>query len=112
MLSVGLSDLVRAYWWEEHLNDVIIWSIVGLVLIAFLLMFALRHKIKSSISKAKHCNVTLYGVSNALVKKGETYSPTIPEGGNFKGWYLDSALTVPWVTNQKVKSDFTLYPKW
>lgn len=33
-------------------------------------------------------------------------------GNTFAGWYKDSALTVPWLSTDKVTSNITLYAKW
>ena len=48
------------------------------------------------------------------VTRGSTFSPFIPsaEGYQFLGWYKDSALTVPWLSTDKVTSNMTLYAKW
>lgn len=48
------------------------------------------------------------------VTRGSTFSPYIPsaEGYQFLGWYKDSALTVPWLSTDKVTSNITLYAKW
>lgn len=46
--------------------------------------------------------------------RGSTYSPERPgrSGYTFKGWYKDSALTIPWSSTDKVTSNITLYAKW
>ena len=48
------------------------------------------------------------------VTRCSTFSPFIPsaEGYQFLGWYKDSALTVPWLSTDKVTSNMTLYAKW
>jgi len=48
------------------------------------------------------------------VTRGSTFSPERPtrSGYTFKGWYKDSALTIPWSSTDKVRSDMTLYAKW
>lgn len=45
---------------------------------------------------------------------GETFSPQIPKktGYVFGGWFVDSALTVPWLSTQPVERNMSLYPKW
>jgi len=43
------------------------------------------------------------------------YSPPRPSrsGYTFKGWFKDSACTVPWINGEdKVISDITLYANW
>lgn len=62
---------------------------------------------------------TMYTTTH-YVKYDSTFSPIAPSdkitlSGNkyFKGWFRDSACTVPWVNGiDKVKSDITLYAKW
>lgn len=48
------------------------------------------------------------------VTRCSTFSPFIPsaDGYTFLGWYKDSALTVPWLSTDKVTSNITLYAKW
>lgn len=48
------------------------------------------------------------------VTRGSTFSPFIPsaDGYQFLGWYKDSALTVPWLSTDRVTSNITLYAKW
>lgn len=48
------------------------------------------------------------------VIRGSIYAPTRPErsGYEFQGWYKDSALMIPWLSNERVYSDITLYAKW
>jgi uncharacterized repeat protein (TIGR02543 family) len=54
-------------------------------------------------------------IENFAVSRFSTYSPPRPTrtGYTFKGWYKDSAYTVPWVNGEdKVSSDITLYANW
>lgn len=48
------------------------------------------------------------------VTRNSTFAPFIPsaDGYQFLGWYKDSALTVPWLSTDKVTSNITLYAKW
>ena len=43
-------------------------------------------------------------INGVPVKSKDTYT--------FAGWYKDSALTVPWLSTDRVTSNITLYAKW
>ncbi len=54
-------------------------------------------------------------ISPKTVTKYETITlPDNPvkEGDEFLGWYIDEACTMPFIKNQQITSDMTLYAKW
>lgn len=60
-------------------------------------------------------------VSSKTVRRSTYFTPIIPSPPIidskapiyyvFSGWYIDSALTQPYIT-QRIKRDMTLYGKW
>lgn len=53
-------------------------------------------------------------IPSASVPEGEAYYPPQPsrQGYSFVGWYVDSALTIPYPTDNIVTNNLTLYAKW
>lgn len=113
----------RTFW--DNYWPVIILVISIIIVLALCLLRKFEDNIREAIKKAKvkrinnrydrqTCTVDVIGVDNIRVYIGSTYSPPIPEkdGHSFGGWFVDSALTVPWLSTQKVEADMSLYPKW
>ena len=52
--------------------------------------------------------------SQLIVRRGERLQlPLIKKDGyRFGGWYIDTAMTIPFDQRKKVKYDMTLYAKW
>ena len=44
----------------------------------------------------------------------QRFTPQIPkrEGYAFRGWYLDSACSIPWDSRKPIKCDTILFTKW
>ena len=61
-------------------------------------------------------NITLYVDKTPTIVQVQhrtTFSAPIPDGkGTFKGWYRDSACTLPFNSSDKILSDFSLYAKF
>ena len=59
-------------------------------------------------------NPTYSQTEEVKVYRNHTYSPPLISRSEytFKGWYKDSAFTIPWISCDKVKSNITLYAKW
>lgn len=70
--------------------------------------------LSSHYNTNKSSNWFLTPPPQTKVTRGSTFSPFIPsaDGYQFLGWYKDSALTVPWLSTDKVTSNITLYAKW
>lgn len=74
-----------------------------------------RKQRKAERNTAKYFRtVTLYEKDSVSVEYKSTYAPPIPKrtGYNFGGWFVDTALSVPWKSTDRVLCDMTLYPKW
>ena len=93
-------DWLWDYWW------VIVLALTILVAIAIWI-----YKLQTRLHK-----ITLYigkGTTIVEVQHGKTFSAPIPDTeGNFKGWYRDSACTIPFNSSDKIVSDFSLYSKF
>ena len=52
--------------------------------------------------------------SQMIARRGERLQlPLIQKDGyRFGGWYIDTAMTIPFDQRKKVKYDMTLYAKW
>lgn len=120
MILKVLSDIVgEKSFWDKYGNAVILCA--GIMLLVFaigLWYFAPNIKDSSILAKQRRINRHSYSVVadgyQYCIASGNTISPPSPSksGFVFSGWFLDSALTVPWLSNQPVTSDMTLYPKW
>jgi uncharacterized repeat protein (TIGR02543 family) len=106
-------------FWEKYGTLIIILSFVLLLVIAALILY--RKQIRAYFLRKSReryekslLTVNVIDFQEVKVEPYATYSPPIPEkaGYSFKGWFSDSALTVPWVSTQKVSCNMTLYPKW
>lgn len=92
------------YWW------IIVIAVVAVALITFLTVFFVKRSHRMVL-------VTMYSDDErktVSVRNGSHYDPGIPrkEGCRFRGWYMDSAHTIPWLTTYKVKSGICLYADW
>ncbi len=95
---------IEEYWWIVAL------AVVAVAAIVFAFLY-FRNRSERFVF------VSLYKSEKAemlQIKKGSTFNPDIPtrEGYAFRGWYLDSACTTPWLSTYKVKKNMALYPKW
>ena len=123
MLVHELSGMWYKSFWERYGTAIIITAIVVIVIIG-LILIANRKAISRSCAlsierrrKQRYINMTyavVAGDTETRVYAGESYAPPIPEkdGFTFKGWFIDTALTVPWKSTDRVECDLTLYPKW
>lgn len=87
-----------------------IWSALGAVLLAAVLLLLLGRK------TVKFETFGGTAIASRKAKRGEKLTrPPVPEkvGGGFGGWYQDTACTRPWdFDTDKVKKNMTLYAKW
>lgn len=95
---------IEKYWW------IIALAVVAVAAVIFAVLY-FRSRSEKMI------DLTVYASDEGKllsVKKGSPYNPPIPrkEGYTFKGWYLDSACTVPWLSTYKVKKTMCLYADW
>jgi uncharacterized repeat protein (TIGR02543 family) len=98
------SSWISEYWW------ILVLVAVAIIAIVFAVLFFMS-------KRAKYIFVTVYknGIGEQMqILRGSTFNPDIPtrEGYAFRGWYLDSACTTPWLSTYKVKKPMALYPKW
>lgn len=105
-LSDGIS------FWERYEREIIIGSILFVLLLAFIISVNAR-RIKTSIFSRTHVKVDMHGHKTEVIKKGSRFdAPYLHKNGlSFGGWFVDTALTVPWIST-KVKHDISIYPKW
>ena len=95
---------IEEYWWT------IVLAVIAVAAVVFAVLY-FRNR------SEKMVDVTVYANDEGKtlsVKKGSPYNPPMPkkEGYTFKGWYLDSACTVPWLSTYKVKKTMCLYADW
>jgi uncharacterized repeat protein (TIGR02543 family) len=96
---------IEQYWW------VIVLAVVSVAAIVFAILFFMN-------KKAKMIQVTVYTLGRRhevySIHKNSTYNPEPPEreGYEFRGWFMDSACSVPWLSTYTVKKAMCLYPKW
>lgn len=117
------SDMWHKTFWERHGTTIIV-VLAFVLLLVCLFLIAYRQEIRRSCAlskerrrKQKYLNMThsvIAGDTETRVYTGEPYAPPIPEmdGLTFKGWFIDTALTVPWKSTDRVECDLVLYPKW
>ena len=95
---------IEEYWW------ILVIAAVAVAAITFAILY-FRNRAEKFVC------VSVYRSDKAeqmQIKKGSTFNPDLPmrEGYSFRGWYLDSACTIPWLSTYKVKKNMALYPKW
>lgn len=105
-LSDGIS------FWERYETEITIGAVL-LALIVFILLVKFANRIKTAAFNRSHVKVNMYGHKTEVIKKGSRFdAPYLHKNGlSFGGWFIDTALTVPWIST-KVKHDISIYPKW
>ena len=92
-------------WLEDY------WWVIALALIAIGSIAFWIYKQQTRLHK-----ITLFAGRETTVvevQHGKTFSAPIPDTeGTFKGWYRDSACTIPFNSSDKIVSDFSLYSKF
>ena len=113
-------DTVYSSWFEKFryeypfLFAFTIIAIVALICIAVYLICKLYNKSEMEKECPTLVTVHLVGYEDLFVRpKTNVILPT-PErdGFVFRGWFLDSACTVPYISTEPVKKELILYPKW
>ena len=113
-------DTVYSSWFEKFryeypfLFAFTIIAIVALICIAVYLICKLYNKSEMEEECPTLVTVHLVGYEDLFVRpKTNVILPT-PErdGFVFRGWFLDSACTVPYISTEPVKKELILYPKW
>jgi uncharacterized repeat protein (TIGR02543 family) len=122
MLVQLSSDMWRKPFWEKYATEIIISAIILFFVLLILIAFSKDISRACALSKERrrkqrYLNMTyavVAGDTETRVYAGDSYAPPIPEkdGSTFKGWFVDTALTVPWKSTDRVECDLTLYPKW
>lgn len=84
------------------------------LLISFRREIALARERRRKNKYLKLTRLVRAGDIETRVYIGESYAPPIPskEGYIFKGWFVDTALTTPRKSTDRVECDLVLYPKW
>ena len=98
-------------WWENPL----VWIIVACVIVAIIgVVVAVYY-----VNKRKNTEFTVSlnndgEVSHIVVKRGERVQlPLIRKDGyRFGGWFIDTAMTIPFLPTHQVTYDMMLYAKW
>ena len=107
--------------WHGKLTIFLFFATVFLLLLSIYLLIKHRRKIIRKVTEMDRKDrikykviIHLVGYKDDEIIYGELYFPPIPErkGYVFNGWFLDSALTIPYVSNKKIKKEMALYPKW
>ena len=98
-------------WWENPL----VWIIVACVIAAIIGVVVTVHYVNKR--KNTEFTVTLNNdgeASHIIVKRGERVQlPLIRKDGyRFGGWFIDTAMTIPFVPTHQVTYDMMLYAKW
>ena len=103
-------------FWENNRSWIIAVSVIVLLLIVlyFLTTIDSRRAARKKRHDSKLVNINVTDFGTIPVIYGNRYFPPIPQksGYIFRGWFLDSACTIPWVSTTKVKKEMALYPKW
>ena len=102
--SVYLEEENFATWAEDY------WWVIALALIAIGAIAVWIYKQQTRLHK-----ITLFvGRETTVVEvqHGKTFSAPLPDKEGFKGWYRDSACTIPFNSSDKIVSDFSLYSKF
>ena len=93
-----------AAWWVYL---IVVSSIVAIIATAIALYMVHRHHMTAQ-----------YRVSvddkEYTLKWHEEFTPPIPKrtGYAFRGWYIDSACTVPWDSRKYINRNTVLFTKW
>lgn len=111
-------------FWDLHKEQIIIIALLIVFVVAVYLLIE-RKAIMRGVIQRKQLKtnrildkttriVVLHGIDSSRVIVGDSFSPPLPtrDGYSFGGWYVDTALTVPWLSSQPVINNVTLYPKW
>lgn len=90
------------YWW------------VCIILLLVVVTIAMGLTYIKQNSKAKKRTIHFVGGDEISVSYGSRPVLPIPQnqGYIFRGWFLDSACTIPFDSRKPVKKDLILYPKW
>lgn len=98
----GFEKFMSDYWWT--------------LLIAFFVLIAIGFAIsyRSEMLSRKIITIHFVGQEDITVPYGSKPILPIPEknGYVFRGWFLDSACTIPYYSDSPMKKDLILYPKW
>ncbi len=98
----GFSHFIERYWW------------VLMILLLVLLTIAIGITYMKRNSKSNSVTIHLVGREDLSVSRGS--KPILPmqsrPGYAFRGWFLDSACTMPFDSRKPIKRDLILYPKW
>lgn len=93
---------IEQYWW------------VFMILLLILLTIAIGITYMKRNPKSNSVTIHLVGREDLLVSRGS--KPILPmqskPGYAFRGWFLDSACTIPFDSRKPIKRDLILYPKW
>lgn len=90
------------YWW------------VFIICILVLLTIAMGITYIKRAPKSNSITIHLVGREDLSVPHGSRPILPIPksQGYIFRGWFLDSACTIPFDSRKPIKRDLILYPKW
>jgi hypothetical protein len=113
-LELKLSNMrTEQTFWDKYAPYIIL-GIILFVIVMISVIIVCAPEWKKKHFARTHRTVTLYGCKSLIIERNSRYSPDIPtmEGKSFGGWFLDTALTIPWKSADKVKYDIVLYPKW
>ena len=98
-------------WWENPL----LWIIVACVIVAIVgIVIAVYY-----VNKHKNAEFTVTlnnegEVSHIIVKRGERVQLPLlkKQGYRFGGWFVDTAMTIPFIPTNQVTYNMMLYAKW
>lgn len=93
---------IEQYWW------------VFMILLLVLLTIAMGITYIKRTPKSNSITIHLVGREDLSVPHGSRPILPMPSkpGYAFRGWFLDSACTIPFDSRQPIKRDLILYPKW
>lgn len=121
----GLSDFkldpTFDNWFDEfaYEHPVLFPALLSLAVIFLLfgitmLIHSIRRKMGDKNTSSIQVKIHLVGIEDVCINYGSLFVCPMPkkEGFIFRGWFLDSACTIPYVSNKPIKKELILYPKW
>ena len=101
----GFEYFMEEYWFVPVL--IIVFTVLTVIGCIYLTR-------RENPPEPKMISIHLFGMEDICVQRGERIMLPIPEkdGFDFRGWFLDSACTVPYTSTKPVKNELFLYPKW
>lgn len=104
--------LGKPSFWDKYGTLIVVLSVILLLIIVTLIIC--RKHIRTHFFIKSLRTVELINHKTVGVPRNSSFAPPLLTRQDyvFRGWFIDSALTIPWTSTQKVTCDMALYPKW